>query len=294
MNRTAPSKKGAFFMQKIGGVKRRSGTVIFDDLAFKLTPSERIIFGIIHRFSGYKLGECRLKPAAIQKLAGVSRSTVYNATKHLMDLGMVKVVRHRKANGAYFRALKVIRENLDGMAKMTGEEIESIETKVIDNGRAAFMAAPQIFIDPDYAEHEAMSELAEAIPQDAIDVLNDFGDNGVNALLEYWLQEMKTPITNRVKANRRAAWNLLKKHGQYTLRQAVQFAALAQFNEYAPSISDYVDLQSKWGPLHMWAQKRAHAKLMERFEEMSIEDRVEFKKANPELAQIISQKRKAI
>lgn len=93
--------------------------------------------------------------------------------------------------------------------------------------------------------------------------------------------------------NRRAAFNLLKKHGQYAVRQAVQFAAIAKYTEYAPAVSDYVDLQSKWNLLHLWAQKRAHAKLMERYEALDLEERVKFKRENPELAEIIKQKRKA-
>lgn len=306
-------------MQKIGGKVRRRGTIIFDDLAFKLTPSERIIFGIIHRFSGYALGECRLKPNKIAELAGVSRSTVYNATKHLSDLGMITVVRHQKSNGAFFRALKVIREMLDDSVKMTGEEIERLETKVIDNGRAAFEAAPQFFIESTKTTPEDFKEIARAFnfyghsfsslanslvttkaeDFDGVDEVYEdlgeqqFGDSAVNALFEFWKQEVGLEIKSRVKANRRAAFNLLKKHGQYAVRQGVQFAAIAKYADYAPVISDYVDLQSKWSLLHLWAQKRAHTKLMERYEELSIEDRVKFKRDNPELANIITQKRRA-
>jgi DNA-binding MarR family transcriptional regulator len=245
---------------------RRAGTIVFDDLAFKLTPSERIIFGIIHRFSGYKLGECRLKPNKLAEIAGVSRSTVYNATKHLVDLGMVKVIRHQKASGATFRALQVIREELPENIKMTGAEIDQIEQRVIG---------------------EPEKPLAPVIQQ-------LFGDENVNALFDFWLAEVKQPITTRVQANRRAAANLYRKHGAEAVQRMVQLAALAQFSEFAPNVADFVDLQSKWQQLNLWSQKRAHAALMEKYEKMSIEDRVAFKQKNPELAEIISKKRKAM
>lgn len=278
--------------------KRRAGTIIFDDLAFKLTPSERIVFGIIHRFSGYKLGECRLKPNKIAELAGVSRSTVYNATRHLVDLGMVKVIRHQKASGATFRALQVIRDQLDDNMKLTGEEIERLEAETIDNGRAAAMAAPRMVIQPvDIKEHVKCNSVIVPVTDQPVLIeapKRDFGDANVNALFDFWLEEVKQPINSRVAANRRAAANLYRKHGERAVKRGIELAAQAQFNEFAPVVADFVDLQSKWSQLHLWAQKRAHAALMDKYEAMSIEDRVEFKQKNPELAEIISKKRKAM
>lgn len=258
--------------------KRRAGTIIFDDLAFKLTPSERIVFGIIHRFSGYKLGECRLKPNKIAELAGVSRSTVYNATRHLVDLGMVKVVRHQKSSGAYFRALQVIRDQLGDHVKMTGEEIDEIESQVIE--------APK--------EEQPRSLMDFALKGYAVAMQQTHGNSEINALFDFWLSEVKQPITTRIAANRRAAANLYRKHGERAVKRGIELAAQAQFSEYAPNVADFVDLQSKWQQLHLWAQKRAHAALMDKYEAMSIEDRVAFKQSNPELAEIISKKRKAM
>lgn len=274
--------------------KRRAGTIIFDDLAFKLTPSERIVFGIIHRFAGYKLGECRLKPNKIAELAGVSRSTVYNATKHLVDLGMVRVIRHQKSSGAFYRALEVVRADAETLPKLTGEEIERLETQVIDNGRAAMQAAPMIVATAQFEEGDVKPHATITPMENAAEFKPVYGDPDVNALLEFWLQEVGTPITSRVQANRRAAANLLRKHGAAGVQQAIKIAAQARFSEYAVTIANFVDLQAHWDRLHLWAEKRAHAALMDKYEAMSIEDRVKFKEANPELAQIIKQKRSAM
>lgn len=246
--------------------KRRAGTIIFDDLAFKLTPSERIVFGIIHRFAGYKLGECRLKPNKIAELAGVSRSTVYNATNHLVRRGMIRVVRHQKSSGAFYRALQVVDDRAESQPKMTGEKIDELEKIQVSS------------VDSTYSVKQ---------PQ-------EYGDESINKLMDFWLEEVGIKLETKVKANRRAAANLLRKHGDLAVYQAVKIAALAKFNEFAPSVSNFVDLQAKWTQLHLWAEKRAHAALMDKYEAMSIEDRVKFKEANPELAQIIKQKRSAM
>ena len=250
--------------------QKRSGTVIFDDLAFKLTPSERIVFGIIHRFSGYKLGECRLKPNRIAELAGVSRSTVYNATSRLITLGMVELVRHQKSSGAYFRALKVVKDRLDDSHRRSGEFIDALEAVEVESEQS-----------------KAAVTVADPEPQ-------KFGDETVNALFDFWITEVQIPIKSRVRANRRAAWNMLQKHGDQAVRQAIQLAAIAKFNEFAPSVASFVDLQAKWSALHLWAEKRAQADLMAKYEAMSIEDRVRFKQNNPELAKTIAQIRRAM
>ena len=264
-------------MAKLGG--KRSGTVIFDDMAFKLTPSERIIFGIIHRFSGYALGECRLKPAKIAELAGVSRSTVYNVTKHLCELGLVEVIRHQKSSGAFFRALKVVKDNLDDTAKAPAEEIEQREINQ--------MAMPEEVESTGDDEDESTLITVEIQPR-------AYGKTTVNHLLSFWLQETELPINARVKANRRAAWNLAQKHGLAAVRQMIEVAALARYADYAPHIADFVDLQTKWRQLELWAEKRANAALMKKYEALPIEERVKFREQNPQLASIIDNKRKAI
>lgn len=249
-------------MGKLGG--KRSGTVIFDDMAFKLTPSERIVFGIIHRFSGYALGECRLKPAKIAELAGVSRSTVYNVKQRLVRLGLIEVVYHMKSNGVKFAAFKVVKDTLNDEPVKSADEIETQELENLD--RRSEMGG-------DETTH---------------------GNDTVNDLFAFWLAEMKSPVNTRVKANRRAAWNLAQKNSKEKLEQMIQLAAVARYSDYAPHIADFVDLQSKWQQLELWAEKRANAALMKKYESLSIEDRVKFREENPQLAAIIDKKRKAI
>ena len=241
---------------------KRSGTVIFDDLAFKLTPSERIIFGIIHRYSNYALGECRLKPTRIAELAGVSRSTVYNVLNHLRSLNMVKTEARKKKSGAKFNVLMVVSDQLDSEPE---QPVEILETRELEN-----------------------------LDQNQFDETKPRGKAEVNDLLTFWLGEVEVPINNRIKANRRAAWNLSRKHGSDKVKQMVILVRVARFNDFAPHIADYVDLQSKWQQLELWAEKRAQAALMKKYEAMSIEDRVQFKEDNPELGKIIDQKRSAI
>ncbi len=251
-----------------GKKQKRFGTVIFDDLAFKLTPSERIVFGIIHRYSGYKLGECRLKPMKIAELAGVSRSTVYNVTKRLAALGMIEVVRHQKQSGAFFRALRVVKDTLEDDHIKSAEFIEELEAMEVQTKSSV--------------THVTMAEEPA-----------QYGDEGINDLFNFWLDQVGIPL-NRIRKNRQAAANLIRQHGPAAVRQAIAIAGQARFSQFAPSVSSFIDLQSKWSALHLWAEKRAHEALLDKYEAMSLEDRVTFKQQNPELAKIITAKREAM
>ena len=145
---------------------------------------------------------------------------------------------------------------------------------------------------PRVLEPEVMDSPDEARDYDAMDH-GQVNRAFVNDLLAFWLEEVGEPITNRIKANRRAAWNLARKYSKEELEQAIKLARVARFNDFAPHIADFVDLQSKWQQLKLWAEKRAQATLMSKYEAMSIEDRVKFKEENPSLAKIIDEKRKA-
>lgn len=249
--------------------QKRSGTILPDHLAFKLTPSERIVFGVIHRFSNYQLGECRLKPARIAEIAGVSRSTAYSVVKKLIDIDMVQMVVHTKSTGAKFCAFVVTKDDLDDQKSLSGEAIDLVEY-----------------------EHVSVQRNRVAVKNSA-DPQDDFGDEAVKVLFDYWNAQTQLIISSGRKANRRAAWNMAKKHGIEEVKMMISIAARAKYDDFGPRIADLAGLQSKWNELRLWAERKANEKLMEDFEKLSIEDRAEFKQRNPELAKIIKQKREA-
>jgi hypothetical protein len=82
------------------------------------------------------------------------------------------------------------------------------------------------------------------------------GSSEINEIFDFWEEQVGYKIESRVKANRFACSNLLKKHGRDKLKQLIKGVALAQNNQYAPRISDFSQLQQKLNDLMVWGKQR--------------------------------------
>ena len=95
-------------------------------------------------------------------------------------------------------------------------------------------------------------ELAKAKKQ--IDKKEEYGNQEINNLFDKWNKATGYAINSRIQSNRRACWNLYRKHGQGGLETLLRGVAMAQQDQYAPRISDFVDLQAKLNQLLLWGK----------------------------------------
>jgi hypothetical protein len=82
------------------------------------------------------------------------------------------------------------------------------------------------------------------------------GKPEINEIFDYWAEQVGYNIESRVKQNRFACSNLLKKHGSDKLKQLIRGVALAQNTQYAPRISDFSQLQQKTHDLVVWGKQK--------------------------------------
>lgn len=82
----------------------------------------------------------------------------------------------------------------------------------------------------------------------------------INEMLTYWKNAVGYEIASKMKSNRYACSNLLKKHGKQKLRRIVDGVAMAKQDKFAPRIADFCDLQSKMNELLSWGHMQASAK----------------------------------
>lgn len=85
-----------------------------------------------------------------------------------------------------------------------------------------------------------------------------FGKPEINDIFTYWAEATEMPISVRVKANRMAANNLIRKHGEEGVRRLIRGVVLAQGDKYAPRIADFSDLQAKYPQLILWGKKQTN------------------------------------
>lgn len=90
-----------------------------------------------------------------------------------------------------------------------------------------------------------------------------FGRPDINQIFEFWAETVGYNIESKIKPNRNAASNLLKKYGPEKLEQLIRGVALTQSDQYAPGIADFCDLQSKTNQLIVWGKKKHGASAVE-------------------------------
>lgn len=86
--------------------------------------------------------------------------------------------------------------------------------------------------------------------------LPSYGKPEINELFVYWAQQCEFNIESRVEANRAAASNLFKKYGTDGVHSLIEGVALTLSDQYAPSITDFTDLQKKLPALLVWGRKK--------------------------------------
>ena len=123
--------------------------------------------------------------------------------------------------------------------------IDKIENKYLSNTNVL-----------DKGDNVARETVSKSNPQKVTkkaepDSKPSYGNSAINSMFDYWQEQVGTPIISREKGNRRACYNLLRnKHiGEEKLRHAVEFVGEIKENRFAPRISDFVDLQSKFNEL---------------------------------------------
>lgn len=82
------------------------------------------------------------------------------------------------------------------------------------------------------------------------------GSLAINEMFDYWAEQCGYNIESRVRQNRYACSNLLKKHGADKLKQLITGVSLAQADQYAPQITDFATLQQKATALIVWGRRK--------------------------------------
>lgn len=130
--------------------------------------------------------------------------------------------------------------------------IDKIENKYLSNTNVL-----------DKGDNVASEPVNESNPQKVTkkaepDSKPSYGNSTINSMFDYWQETVGTPIISREKSNRRACYNLLRnKHiGEEKLRHAIEFVGEIKEDRFAPRISDFVDLQSKFNALCDYKNRR--------------------------------------
>lgn len=190
----------------------------------ELEPLDKLVYGEIASFR-----ECYASNAWIAKRVKRSEKTASRSIQRLIELGFVK---NCGFNGRFriIRVDKYVQADRTNMSMQHGQ-ICPTENKVKN----------KVYT----------STIVDGADADEGDVQkSEYGNHEVNALLELW--EHETGITaNVAKANRIAAYNLLRRRGFDGAKAVIELCgrAIKSGDPYAPRVSSFRDLQGKYEKL---------------------------------------------
>lgn len=173
--------------------------------------------------------------------AGCSEATVSRMISKLKELGYIKII---SFNGR--------------VRKMTS--LYDNPVPPTQNDKAAYAKTTRLPTQNDPQDNNIENIEKTGITNVIGETPEKYGNSEINELFDYWRMTVGYEIQAKTQRNRYACSNLLKKHGIENLKRLIQGVALSQQDKYAPRISDFITLQSKYNELIAWGKTNATTK----------------------------------
>ena len=203
---------------------------IIEDKSLK--PAARLIYAEIACFK-----VCTMSNKTLGERAGCSESTAQRYVQELKNKKYIQVFsfdgRIRKMRSLYDKYDESPQNDEADSAKYAGQTPQNDDK---DN-------------NIENIQSTSITNVIEDKPQ-------EYGNNDINELFGYWSDTIGIPIRSKVQRNRNSCSTLIKQHGLDGVKKLIQGVRLAMDDRYAPSVSDFISLQSKQNELIMWGHKK--------------------------------------
>jgi DNA-binding Lrp family transcriptional regulator len=207
----------------------------------ELEPLDKLVYGEIASFR-----ECYASNAWLAKRIKRSEQTASRCVQKLIKLGFVE---NCGFNGR-FRIVRVVKYDKAASSNLTRQtsQICITENKVKN----------KVYISNKLDSGEPQNEVVENSEK------KEYGNHEVNAILELWEHETGL-IANVAKANRLAAYNLIRRRGFDGACEVVRLCgrAIKSGDQYAPRVASFRDLQGqfeKLSKLEAWEARQKPVK----------------------------------
>lgn len=205
----------------------------FEVLSLKeLSPSEKLVYARICGFKKYfeSKEEC-------SDVLGVSKDTVVKAKQKLVKLGFIKEIGNTGRGKIY-------------------QSVYDEEPRVVKSTNQSGKKAPIRVVKSTTIEEIENKERVKTITNVIGDAPVVYGKSEINDLFSYWKLHLGYEISSKQQMNRNACNNLLKKYGKKGVEQLIVAASVSNSEAYAPTISDFIELQSKLNKLLAWGRQK--------------------------------------
>lgn len=259
--------KGAIFVEE-GWVKlyrkiEKNDFLMEDNTAF-------IVFMKLLLFADKSTGSYRTGQRALADRCNLNYSTVYKALQRLQDHGVILIENHQKyskifiTNWTVYQSNKEIDALLEQNVFISSKQSSKRKSPKLISGTVSSPVRTReargkrkVSAREDYNKKENKElEINNTTNVVGADAPASYGNPEINGLFDLWEREIGYKVESKITANRRAAYNLIRKYGSEKLTQLIKGVALTRSDPYAPRIADFCDLQSKTTQLIAWGQKK--------------------------------------
>lgn len=192
----------------------------------ELEPLDKLVYGEIASFR-----ECYASNAWLAKRIKRSEATASRSVRKLIELGFVE---NYGFNGR-FRIVRVVK-----FAESASSNMSKLPSQICLTENKVKNKVKNISNDSGEPQCEGVEKSKKT----------EYGNHEVNALIELW--EHETGLTANVgKANRLAAYNLIRKKGFEGAKAVVELVgrAIRSGDQYAPRVASFRDLQGQYEKL---------------------------------------------
>lgn len=189
--------------------------------------------------------------ATLAAECGMSVKTLDRSVQKLVELGLV--VKTTRTNRE---------EHLTNLYEVVIQDTGDTETP----GGSVTKSLPSVTQSPGRDKNDIENSIQLTQSKNSIEIGTNvpmapaepttYGKPELNELFEYWEAKTSVSIQAKLKPNRNAANNLLKRYGAEKLHQLIDGVALAQSDRYAPRICDFIELQAKLTQLLTWGKTK--------------------------------------
>lgn len=223
-------------------MERRRLIIISEDVLCdkSLSLAEKCVYARIAGFEEYyeSADECA-------DLLGLGLSTVRSAKQKLEKLGYITCLRDT-GRGKTYRAVLDRQSDAQNLPiRLANSANQSIDKDTNIDVLTNVSTGDNVARTPEIPDNSPKDNEPKASTG------TTYGNSAINSMFDYWREQTGQAIISREKANRRACYNLLRnKHiGEEKLRHAIEFVGETADDRFAPRVSDFVDLQTKFNAL---------------------------------------------
>lgn len=196
------------------------------------------------------------KQSTCAELLGISERQVRASLKVLEDLGYIQCI----GNTGHGKIYTVV-EDLQKIVERKKVPVRVAESSAQSGNMCQSASLEKQITDNKYNNKKKINTITKVIEGQALPEVQqatkkEYGNSQINQLFVKWKESCGFEIKCKVQLNRFACQRLIKSRGFENVMKAIPFVAQTHNDQYAPKITNFMDLEQRWDDMGVWLRKK--------------------------------------